>query len=37
MGRATRGVRGIKLKKGDEVLSMVIVRDTEGDLVYPDR
>jgi DNA gyrase subunit A len=32
MGRATRGVRGIKLKKGDEVLAMVIVRDTEGDL-----
>ncbi len=32
MGRATRGVRGIKLKKGDEVLAMVIVRDTEGDV-----
>ncbi len=32
MGRATRGVRGINLKKGDEVLAMVIVRDTEGDL-----
>jgi DNA gyrase subunit A len=32
MGRTARGVIGIKLKKGDEVLTMVIVRDSEGDL-----
>ncbi len=29
MGRATQGVRGIKLKKGDEVVSLVVVNKDE--------
>jgi DNA gyrase subunit A len=33
MGRTARGVRGISLKRTDEVVSMAIVRDQEGDVL----
>jgi len=32
MGRSSQGVKGMKLSKGDEVLSMMVARETEGDL-----
>jgi DNA gyrase subunit A len=32
MGRASQGVKGMKLSKGDEVLSMMVARELEGDL-----
>ena len=32
MGRASQGVKGMRLSKGDEVLSMMVVRELEGDL-----
>jgi DNA gyrase subunit A len=32
MGRASQGVKGMKLAKGDEVLSMMVVKETDGDL-----
>jgi DNA gyrase subunit A len=32
MGRTSQGVKGMKLAKGDEVLSMIVVRELEGDL-----
>lgn len=32
MGRASQGVKGMKLSKGDEVLSMMVVKETDGDL-----
>jgi len=32
MGRASQGVKGMRLSKGDEVLSMMVVRETGGDL-----
>jgi len=32
MGRTTQGVRGMKLEKGDEVLSMVVVKDLSSDI-----
>ncbi len=32
MGRASQGVKGMKLSKSDEVLSMMVVRETDGDL-----
>ncbi len=32
MGRTTQGVTGMRLSKGDEVLSMVVVRDLNSDL-----
>ena len=32
MGRTTQGVTGMRLDKGDEVLSMVVVRDLNSDL-----
>lgn len=33
MGRAAKGVRGIKLKDGDEVIGLEIVNDAESDVV----
>jgi DNA gyrase subunit A len=33
MGRTARGVRGIRLRKGDEVVSMAIMRDEVGDVL----
>jgi DNA gyrase subunit A len=32
MGRASQGVKGMKLAKGDEVLSMMVANELEGDL-----
>ncbi len=32
MGRASQGVKGMKLSKGDEVLSMMVAREADGDL-----
>lgn len=32
MGRSSQGVRGMKLLKEDEVLSMMVAKETEGDL-----
>ncbi|MFA5015657.1 MAG: DNA gyrase subunit A [Actinomycetota bacterium] len=32
MGRSSQGVRGMRLSKEDEVLSMMVARETEGDL-----
>ncbi|HEY4662525.1 MAG TPA: DNA gyrase subunit A [Candidatus Humimicrobiaceae bacterium] len=32
MGRSSQGVKGMRLSKGDEVLSMMVARETEGDL-----
>jgi len=32
MGRVSQGVKGMKLKKGDEVLSMMVVKEIDGDL-----
>jgi len=32
MGRSSQGVKGMRLSKGDEVLSMMVVREIEGDL-----
>ncbi|OPL17528.1 MAG: DNA gyrase subunit A [delta proteobacterium ML8_D] len=32
MGRASQGVKGMRLSKGDEVLSMMVVREADGDL-----
>ena len=32
MGRSSQGVKGMKLSKEDEVLSMMVVREMEGDL-----
>lgn len=32
IGRTSQGVKGMKLSKGDEVLSMMIARELEGDL-----
>ncbi|MEA2015136.1 MAG: DNA gyrase subunit A [Actinomycetota bacterium] len=32
LGRASQGVRGMKLVKGDEVLSMMVAKETGGDL-----
>jgi DNA gyrase subunit A len=32
MGRSSQGVKGMRLLKGDEVLSMMVARETEGDL-----
>jgi DNA gyrase subunit A len=32
MGRASQGVRGMRLSKGDEVLSMMVAREADGDL-----
>lgn len=33
MGRAARGVKGIALKKGDQVVGMDIIRDESGDIL----
>jgi DNA gyrase subunit A len=32
MGRTSQGVKGMKLARGDEVLSMMVVKELEGDL-----
>jgi len=32
MGRSSQGVKGMRLSKEDEVLSMMVVKETEGDL-----
>ncbi len=32
IGRTSQGVKGMKLSKGDEVLSMMVVKELEGDL-----
>src|SRR4030066_2443549 len=32
MGRSSQGVKGMRLSKGDEVLSMMVAREIEGDL-----
>jgi DNA gyrase subunit A len=32
MGRCSQGVKGMRLSKGDEVLSMMVARETDGDL-----
>jgi DNA gyrase subunit A len=32
MGRTSQGVKGMRLSKGDEVLSMMVARELEGDL-----
>jgi DNA gyrase subunit A len=32
VGRASQGVKGMRLSKGDEVLSMMVARELEGDL-----
>ncbi|GAI48541.1 unnamed protein product, partial [marine sediment metagenome] len=32
IGRTSQGVKGMRLSKGDEVLSMMVVREHEGDL-----
>lgn len=33
MGRATQGVRGMKLSKGDQVLAMMVSKDIHGDIL----
>ncbi|HLU99960.1 MAG TPA: DNA gyrase C-terminal beta-propeller domain-containing protein, partial [Acidobacteriota bacterium] len=33
MGRTARGVRGMSLKEGDEIVSMAIIRDESGDIL----
>lgn len=32
MGRVAQGVKGMRLSKGDEVLSMIVIRDADADL-----